>query len=175
MISFFHLLSLIIVSSFKLFIFSPRPLAGTQKLCSLVSLHLCAWFNCMLTFYHSYLLLTFLCRPSGIEFSMDFPATVELQIGDVVTIDYKNYFHNEVPVEPCITRVRSDLKWEEVLNDYLSERPQHKHLNGIILTLSLLPFRSPVFFFQNHRLILWPKMIVENPRMVCLILHYLYL
>ena len=94
--------------------------------------------------------LPFYARPSGIEFSVDFPATVELQIGDVVTIDYKNYFHNEAPVEPRITRVRSDLKWEEVLNDYLSERPQHKHLDGIILTLSLSSAFSLTSFFLSE-------------------------
>jgi hypothetical protein len=75
------------------------------------------------------------------EFLVDLPAT-KLQLGDVVTIDYKNYTQNEVPVDPHITRVRSDLKWEEVLKDFLDERPQQKQLTGNIIIFFLLKKKS---------------------------------
>lgn len=49
----------------------------------------------------------------------------DMQVGDVVTFSYSANARREVPVDPTITRVRHDLRWEHVLaEDY---KQSHLH------------------------------------------------
>jgi len=44
-----------------------------------------------------------------------------LAVGDVVTFSYESYSRREVPLNPKIQRVRTDLSWEEVLQNEAQE------------------------------------------------------
>ena len=75
-------------------------------------------------------------RPNGINFKVDSRYATP-KVGDVVTIDYDTYSLKEgVPVNPKITRIRHDLGWEDVVDDYhLRDVPSLNVLNGILLPL----------------------------------------
>lgn len=45
----------------------------------------------------------------------------ELEPGVVVTYEYENVSRSDVPIEPRIRRVRSDVRWEDVLHDRARE------------------------------------------------------
>eukprot|EP00026_Physarum_polycephalum_P001298 Phypoly_transcript_01299.p1 GENE.Phypoly_transcript_01299~~Phypoly_transcript_01299.p1 ORF type:complete len:1145 (+),score=200.33 Phypoly_transcript_01299:2-3436(+) len=57
-----------------------------------------------------------LAMPNGLTFSAPLPGNVELTIGDVVTISYDINSRREVPTNPKILRIRTDLSWEDVVN-----------------------------------------------------------
>lgn len=42
--------------------------------------------------------------------------------GDIVTFSYDNYSRKEVPVNPKIIRIRSDMSWQDVIKNDASER-----------------------------------------------------
>ena len=55
----------------------------------------------------------------------------QIQIGDVVTVEYDRYGAvHEPPIGARVTRVRSDLVWENVLDDYQQEPLNNK--NGMV-------------------------------------------
>lgn len=41
--------------------------------------------------------------------------------GDVVTIEYEHFSKTDVPVDPLLSRIRYDLEWRDVLNDFVNE------------------------------------------------------
>ena len=58
------------------------------------------------------------------------------KIGDVVTIDYEMYSVKEgVPVNPTITRIRHDLDWDVVVEEYLRATPKSNVMNSTVLLL----------------------------------------
>eukprot|EP00026_Physarum_polycephalum_P002670 Phypoly_transcript_02678.p1 GENE.Phypoly_transcript_02678~~Phypoly_transcript_02678.p1 ORF type:complete len:822 (+),score=110.18 Phypoly_transcript_02678:190-2655(+) len=52
-----------------------------------------------------------------------------LKIGDVVTFGFDSYSRRDVPSNPTLLRIRTDLTWEQALLDY-SLNPQPSILNG---------------------------------------------
>ena len=51
-----------------------------------------------------------------------------LQKGDIVTYSYEVHARSEVPVNPTITRIRTDVTWKDVMMSFASEE---KFLNGM--------------------------------------------
>lgn len=51
--------------------------------------------------------------------------------GDVVTFSYECYSRKAIPVKPTITRIRTDMQWEEVLDNSSKEVPAAQQLNGM--------------------------------------------
>lgn len=45
----------------------------------------------------------------------------DLEKGDVVTFAYDDYSRRSLPVNPKVYRIRDDLSWEEVLENYAAE------------------------------------------------------
>jgi hypothetical protein len=50
--------------------------------------------------------------------------------GDIVTFSYQNFAKFRMPQKPTITRIRTDLEWEDVIRNYEAEKPQVQQLNG---------------------------------------------
>jgi hypothetical protein len=76
----------------------------------------------------------------------------QIQTGDVVTVEYDHYVHTlEPPVGARIARVRHDLDWENVLEDFKHEPPDNK--NGMHL--------CAFFNFENSKEIICKK----NPKL----------
>jgi hypothetical protein len=48
--------------------------------------------------------------------------------GDIVTFSYDTTFKKDLPTNPEITRIRTDITWKDVLTSYINEA---KHLNGM--------------------------------------------
>lgn len=71
-------------------------------------------------------------RPNGKTFEIrDIDEGIDLEEGDVVTIEYDSQSRRETPVNPRITRIRSDTNWETVLAEYARDAPQQNLLNGM--------------------------------------------
>jgi hypothetical protein len=71
----------------------------------------------------------FIFRPNGTTFVV--PAHDVLipppAIGDVVTFSYESHARRDLPVNPKIFRIRTDVTWEEVVYNSSLER---QYLNG---------------------------------------------
>ena len=52
-----------------------------------------------------------------------------LAVGDVVSFSYENYARRDLPVNPKIYRVRTDLSWQEVVYSSVKEE---KFLTGML-------------------------------------------
>eukprot|EP00026_Physarum_polycephalum_P001040 Phypoly_transcript_01041.p1 GENE.Phypoly_transcript_01041~~Phypoly_transcript_01041.p1 ORF type:complete len:1163 (+),score=140.56 Phypoly_transcript_01041:229-3717(+) len=50
--------------------------------------------------------------------------------GDIVTFSYQNFAKFRVPHKPTITRIRSDLEWDDVLRNHEQEKPKSQDLNN---------------------------------------------
>lgn len=48
--------------------------------------------------------------------------------GDVVTFEFDHLLRRETPVNPVVTRIREDIRWDDALSDY-SNSPQSS-ING---------------------------------------------
>lgn len=69
-------------------------------------------------------------RPHGATFSVP-PENIEvptLAVGDVVSFSYENIARRDLPVNPKIYRVRTDLSWQEVVYSSVKEE---KFLSGM--------------------------------------------
>jgi hypothetical protein len=53
-----------------------------------------------------------------------------LRRGDVVTFTYENISHQSIPVNPEILRIRCDISWEEVVENF-SKSPQTQTLDSM--------------------------------------------
>lgn len=63
-------------------------------------------------------------RPTGSTFEVDLDQFTDLQIpkeGQVVTFEYEQNLRHEIPVNPIITKIRSDLSWDNVMQDFLQD------------------------------------------------------
>jgi hypothetical protein len=49
--------------------------------------------------------------------------------GDLVTFSYTSYSRNSLPVNPVVYRVRTDISWEDVLQEHETEDADPQ-LNG---------------------------------------------
>lgn len=61
-------------------------------------------------------------------------STLPLQ-GDVVTFSYHKYANVNLPVRAVVERIRKDVSWEEVVQNYWREAPKPQVLNGKRLTI----------------------------------------
>jgi hypothetical protein len=74
--------------------------------------------------------------------------------GDVVTFTFDNYSRGVIPVNPSVTRVRTDISWEQVLNDYANDFSKLSTTSGIHnLAISLIDCVS--FLYCNDYLSLY--------------------
>lgn len=62
-----------------------------------------------------------LFRPNRLNFAVKIEPELRLKPGDVVTFEYDDTLRLELPVNPKIIRVRKDVSWESLLNDYNNE------------------------------------------------------
>jgi hypothetical protein len=44
---------------------------------------------------------------------------VQPKKGEIVTLDYESYSRKSAPVNPTIVRIRTDLRWEDVVADFV--------------------------------------------------------
>jgi hypothetical protein len=54
-------------------------------------------------------------------------------IGDVVTFSFDNYARRDLPVNPKIYRVRTDISWDDVIHNYAKEK---HYVSGMIVNTS---------------------------------------
>jgi hypothetical protein len=75
-----------------------------------------------------------------------YPSHIPLKRGDIVTFTFDFYSGKAVPVNPVITRKRSDMMWDDVIREHLKQGgAQPQTLNG-----KFFPFFSPPsFLFLN--------------------------
>lgn len=62
-------------------------------------------------------------RPNGTKFLVEHESITTQETpeeGDVVTVDYEQFSRRDLPIEPRIIRIRTDLEWRDVLRDYAS-------------------------------------------------------
>lgn len=63
-------------------------------------------------------------RPNGLNLTV--PAqdvhAPNVKIGDVVTFSYESSIRRELPTNPSIYRIRSDLIWEDVVRSFKKEK-----------------------------------------------------
>jgi len=74
----------------------------------------------------------FFFSPNGVQFSLgngftEYEHTHPPPIGSVITFQYQEVTNNGVPRFPSFVRVRADVTWEDVLNNYNDEN-KSKHL-----------------------------------------------
>lgn len=43
-------------------------------------------------------------------------------IGDVVTFSFESQARKDIPVNPVVYRIRSDVAWEDIVNNFLKEK-----------------------------------------------------
>ncbi len=46
----------------------------------------------------------------------------QIKLGDIVTLSYESQSTNDVLRDPIISRVRSDVSWEEIVHNFFRER-----------------------------------------------------
>ena len=44
--------------------------------------------------------------------------TLHIKKGEVVTVSSSKYTQHQLPLDPLITRIRTDITWEQVLSKY---------------------------------------------------------
>lgn len=87
-------------------------------------------FNCALQQVKH--LFLFFDRPEGESFEIlreNIKTEPKPVRGDVVTFSYDKYSQKSIPVNPVILRVRKDVTWEDVLENYANDSLA---LNGIV-------------------------------------------
>ena len=92
-------------------------------------------FTFLLPPFHAPLLwlfieLTFCNRPNGITFlvTKEKVEVSNISVGDIVTFSYENNAKRDVPANPRIFRIRTDLLWKDVVQLFYKEK---RHLNGM--------------------------------------------
>ena len=58
---------------------------------------------------------------------------IEMKRGDVVTFSFESYSRRALPTEARIVRVRRDVTWQKVIEDYSLQIPQAQILSGMQL------------------------------------------
>ena len=73
-------------------------------------------------------------RPNSKTFAVDSVhyKKFELKQGDVVTFEYINVTKNGKPVNPIITKIRTDINWKTVVTDFLHNE------HGIIYKVAIM-------------------------------------
>lgn len=105
-------------------------------------------FHSFHSFHSFFLYSSLIIRPNGTTFKVsneDF-LIPKVKPGDIVTYAFNDYYKKDTPVNVKVYRKRSDLSWEDVINNYEREK---RCLNGLLLfhfiffLLSLLCFFLP--------------------------------
>ena len=87
-------------------------------------------------------------RPNGKLFAVS-PQNVHIplpKLGNIVTFTYSSYARREVPADPDIVRLRSDVSWEEIKRNYESEL---KYLNGMIFFFLFISSFVLIVYFRK--------------------------
>jgi hypothetical protein len=90
------------------------------------------------------LLLTFTHRPYGTTVTVppESVLTPSLSVGDVVTFSFDANVRRDVPTNPKIFRIRTDVLWDEIVQSYTKEKQslggtrKEKEIRIGILTLN---------------------------------------
>lgn len=70
-----------------------------------------------------------------------------VKVGEIVTFTYETSSRRSVPTNPKITRVRSDVSWDDVV---INAAKEQKFLKGSLLNLSLLLYLPPFRSFSKN-------------------------
>ena len=71
----------------------------------------------------------------------------ELQVGHVVTFAYESWTHKTLPTNPKIFRIRHDIEWETVVENFERKTAQEQHLNGILFVFICSAFPCVTLYF----------------------------
>lgn len=87
--------------------------------------------NCIIyhLYYCFFYILIILWRPNGKTFIVP-PQDVLIPTptkGEIVTFSYESYARRDLPVNPRIFRIRTDVSWDDVIRNLSNEK---KFLNG---------------------------------------------
>eukprot|EP00026_Physarum_polycephalum_P001974 Phypoly_transcript_01978.p1 GENE.Phypoly_transcript_01978~~Phypoly_transcript_01978.p1 ORF type:complete len:752 (+),score=127.08 Phypoly_transcript_01978:45-2300(+) len=70
--------------------------------------------------------------PNGVTFDVEYANSHVLpKKGDIVTLEYESYSRKSAPVNPTIVRIRTDLRWEDVVADFVISDPQRNAKNYV--------------------------------------------
>lgn len=74
-------------------------------------------------------------RPNGKIFSVPTSSVFipTLHVGDIVTFSYENHARRDLPVNPKIYRIRTDLDWQEVINNFKKEETFLSGIHSFLL------------------------------------------
>ena len=91
-----------------------------------------------------------LCRPDRVSFKVPMQKIYPKK-GDVVTFTYDNYTTKSVPLNPRISRIRTDMTWEEAIFNFEQQISDSAATNGTFHFSNFV--LSEVFFWyeQNER------------------------
>ena len=91
----------------------------------------------------------FLSRPDGASFTTEVPNEFHEEVsprkGDIVSFSYQNFSKNELPADPHVYRIREDLNWKDVVQNYLEQASQPNFVNGMFILQLFFAF---AFFFH---------------------------
>ena len=77
----------------------------------------------------------FFTRPEGVSFTTEVPEDFQNEVypkkGDIISFSFQNFSKNEVPVDPQLYRIREDLTWKDVVQNFLDQVSQPNYINGI--------------------------------------------
>ena len=67
-------------------------------------------------------------RSNGISFTIpvsnvDPELLDRIKEGSIVSFEFENYSQSEMPVKPKITKIRNEIKWEDVLLESRGDKP----------------------------------------------------
>ena len=95
------------------------------------------FYSFVFCFFFALLSSCFLCnvrnRPDGETMKVEEEKEIEMKRGDVVTFSFESYSRRALPTEARIVRVRRDVTWQKVIEDYSLQIPQAQILSGMQL------------------------------------------
>jgi len=86
------------------------------------------------------------CRPNGVRFlatagSAEFARRNKVNVGDIVSFKHRGFLlATKKPKFPSLYRVRSDLEWDDVVNNWKEMKTIRSY--GMVLPSSLLLMKS---------------------------------
>jgi hypothetical protein len=83
-------------------------------------------------------------RPTGHTFELGSESSqVEVKRGDIVTLSYENYTRVLKPINPILTRVRTDVTWKDVLHGSGTTRLNGTHNTNLPTCFDFDHFLEP--------------------------------
>lgn len=105
-------------------------------------------------YFTLYLLINLLFRPNGNIMEIP-PSSVLIsmpKLGDIVTFSFEAKTRREIPTNPKIFRIRTDLVWNDVVNGYLRENylnsmPFYFIFNFSFISLKYILFAQIICYY----------------------------